>query len=155
MTPDDDDDDDLHFRCVVQHDSWYSLTFHLSPVIHLKNIALYVDPASTVERESNLTLVCVAEVIHSDRNFPLLKFSFFKDYNKHNTVHILQTNTSAQVTYTITRAHVSHSGQYQCDVTANNQHKESSTVSIIVKGAVILALLKRFSLSVQRVMFTQ
>lgn len=112
----------------------------LSPVFLLKNVTLHVWPADAVERGAELRLICVARFVHSGTSLPFLKFSFFKDYNKHNSVHLSQTNTSDQVTHTISRARASHTGTYQCDVTANNQHKESSIKSIVVKGTEILSL---------------
>ncbi|XP_053493644.1 platelet endothelial cell adhesion molecule isoform X2 [Ictalurus furcatus] len=98
----------------------------------LKGVTLNIKPANTVERGSELTLTCVANIIHSGSISPL-HFSFFKDFNKHNTVYILQT-TSDQVKYTISDARASHTGTYQCDVMVNNQYKESSTEKITVKG---------------------
>ncbi|XP_060725008.1 platelet endothelial cell adhesion molecule isoform X1 [Tachysurus vachellii] len=99
----------------------------------LKSVELHVTPADTVERGTELKLTCIANVGHSGTS-PVLHFSFFKDYNKHNSVHISQTNTSNQVTYSISKARASHSGKYQCDVKVNGQYMESSNQMISVKG---------------------
>ncbi|XP_026765492.3 platelet endothelial cell adhesion molecule isoform X3 [Pangasianodon hypophthalmus] len=122
----------------------------------LRTVTLYVKPAKTVERGSELTLICVAKVAHSGSNSPLLQFSFFKDFIKHNTIHIAQTNTSDQVTYTIPKARASHTGTYQCDVRVMDQYKESSTEEIIVKGLQIpvLSVDKRYVTEGNTVMVT-
>ncbi|KAK3575395.1 hypothetical protein QTP86_025800, partial [Hemibagrus guttatus] len=99
----------------------------------LKSVELRVTPAHDVERGANLTLTCIANIGHSG-TLPLLHFSFFKDYNKHNSVNISQTNTSNEVTISIPNARASHSGSYQCEVMVNSQYKESSNVHISVKG---------------------
>ncbi|XP_027024125.2 platelet endothelial cell adhesion molecule isoform X2 [Tachysurus fulvidraco] len=99
----------------------------------LKSVELHVTPADPVERGTELMLTCIANVGHSGTS-PILRFSFFKDYNKHNSVHISQTNTSNKVTYSISKARASHSGNYQCDVTVNGQNMESSNKMISVKG---------------------
>ncbi|MCJ8730093.1 hypothetical protein PDJAM_G00114230 [Pangasius djambal] len=117
-----------------------SSSFWSNVEFFLRTVTLYVKPANTVERGSELTLICVAKVVHSGSNSPLLQFSFFKDYDNHNTVHIAQTNTSDQVTYAIPKARASHTGTYHCDVRAKDQYMESSTENIIVKGLQIPVL---------------
>lgn len=148
---------DVDVRCVAQH-GWcpaHSTFLHfrksfvsklvstsldrLSPGFVLKSVELHVTPADTVERGTELKLTCIANVGHSGTS-PVLHFSFFKDYNKHNSVHISQTNTSNQVTYSISKARASHSGKYQCDVKVNGQYMESSNKMISVKGKIIFSV---------------
>ncbi|KAF5897017.1 platelet endothelial cell adhesion molecule-like isoform X1, partial [Clarias magur] len=101
--------------------------------IFIRNVSLHVSPENTLDRGAELTLTCHADVFHSGNSTPLLKFTFFKDYDNHNTVH-MSYNTSNEVKYTIAKARASHSGTYQCDVMAGDKHEASSTQTIVVKG---------------------
>ncbi|XP_060774583.1 platelet endothelial cell adhesion molecule isoform X3 [Neoarius graeffei] len=107
---------------------------HLSPEFILRGVTLSVKPANELERGSELKLICTANVSYFGSNSPLLRFSFFKEFNKLNSVYILQTNTSNQVEYNVTKARASHTGRYQCDVTAKDQYRDSSPQMITVKG---------------------
>ncbi|XP_058258266.1 platelet endothelial cell adhesion molecule isoform X3 [Hemibagrus wyckioides] len=99
----------------------------------LKSVELHVMPARDVDRGTRLTLTCIANIGHSG-TLPPLQFSVYKDYNKHNSVHISQTNTSNEVTFSIPNARASDSGSYQCEVKVNSQYRDSLIVQISVKG---------------------
>lgn len=99
---------------------------------------LDVIPARDVERGTNLTLTCIANIGHSG-TLPLLQFSLYKDYNKHNSINISQTNTSNHMNFSIPDARASDTGSYQCEVKVNSQYRDSSIVQISVKGMVIFS----------------
>ncbi|XP_046703839.1 platelet endothelial cell adhesion molecule isoform X3 [Silurus meridionalis] len=106
---------------------------HLSSEFELRDVTLHIIPANTVERNSELNLTCEVNVVSRGGNTPDLKISIFKNYNNHNPVYINNTRSN-KVTYTIAKAQASHSGIYQCDVSAGNQHLYSSEENINVTG---------------------
>ncbi|KAM9483650.1 platelet endothelial cell adhesion molecule isoform 2-T2 [Clarias gariepinus] len=124
----------LRRRCLFLLAALSITCTRVESVIYIKNVILQVSPASTVERGSELTLTCNADVVQSGSSSPLLKFTFFKDFDNHNSVHMLYTNTSYEVKYTINKARASHSGTYKCEVMDDNKHKDSSPQTIIIKG---------------------
>ncbi|XP_057183072.1 platelet endothelial cell adhesion molecule isoform X2 [Triplophysa rosa] len=94
----------------------------------IKNVELLIDPSSEVQRGTNVTLTCRAEISYSQGSHPNYTYIFYKDYNKP-----LKTSATDHL-YLITDSRVGHSGRYRCAVVIEKQNKESSIKDLTVKG---------------------
>ncbi|XP_073708083.1 platelet endothelial cell adhesion molecule [Garra rufa] len=93
----------------------------------IKSVKLTIQPRNKVERGTNVSLTCNAEVVGSHPNY---EYKFYKDYEPINTT---QTSSTENL-YSIPDARVAHSGKYKCAVVIEKQKKESSVEDLTVKG---------------------
>lgn len=93
-----------------------------------KSVELIIQPANEVQRGTNVSLICQAEVINGQRTH--LNYIFYKDYVRLSTNQTYATDNL----YSIPDARVSHSGKYQCAVAG--QEKQSKVKDLTVKGKV-------------------
>ncbi|XP_050968140.1 platelet endothelial cell adhesion molecule [Labeo rohita] len=96
----------------------------------IKSVQLVIHPRSEVERGTNVSLKCQAEVSHTLGSHPNYKYNFYKDYLLLNTT---QTNSTDSF-YSIPDARVAHSGKYKCAVVTEKRTKDSSVKDLTVKG---------------------
>lgn len=91
---------------------------------------LIVHPRDEVERGTNVTLECQAEVSHKEGSQPNHNYSFYKDFKSLNT----DQTSSRDNFYSIPDARMAHSGKYQCVVNTKGQKEQSSVKALTVKG---------------------
>ncbi|XP_042581612.1 platelet endothelial cell adhesion molecule isoform X2 [Cyprinus carpio] len=96
----------------------------------IKSVRLIVHPRDEVERGTNVTLECQAEVSHKEGSQPNHNYSFYKDFKSLNT----DQTSSRDNFYSIPDARVAHSGKYQCVVNTKEQKGQSSVEALTVKG---------------------
>uniref|UniRef100_A0A671PZE2 Si:dkey-237i9.8 n=1 Tax=Sinocyclocheilus anshuiensis TaxID=1608454 RepID=A0A671PZE2_9TELE len=96
----------------------------------IKNVQLIIHPRNEVERGTNVSLLCQAEVSHRLGSHPNYQYKFYR-YNK--LLNTDQTSSMDQL-YSIPDARVAHSGKYRCDLVIEKQKKESSFKDLTVKG---------------------
>lgn len=96
----------------------------------IKSVQLIIHPRNDVERGTNVSLICQAEVSHGLGSRPNYKYNFYKDFQLLNTN---QTSTTDHL-YSIPDARMAHSGKYKCAVVIEEQTKESSAKDLTVKG---------------------
>lgn len=89
-------------------------------------------PSNVVQRGTNVTMKCQADVSRSLGSHPNYEYIFYKDYVPLNTD---QMNAMDSL-YSIPDARVSHSGKYKCAVVIKKEKKESSVKDLKVKGKV-------------------
>lgn len=99
----------------------------------IKSVKLIIHPRNEVQRNTNVSLICQAEVSHTAGSHLNYTYIFYKDYAPLNTI---QTNATDSL-YSIPDARVSHSGKYKCVVVSEKQKVESSaSEDLTVKGRV-------------------
>lgn len=91
---------------------------------------LIVHPRDEVERGTNVTLECQAEVSHKEGSQPNHNYSFYKDFKSLNT----DQTSSRDNFYSIPDARMAHSGKYQCAVDTKEQKEQSIVKALTVKG---------------------
>uniref|UniRef100_A0A673JZ69 Si:dkey-237i9.8 n=1 Tax=Sinocyclocheilus rhinocerous TaxID=307959 RepID=A0A673JZ69_9TELE len=96
----------------------------------IKNVQLIIHPRNEVERGTNVSLLCQAEVSHRLGSHPNYQYKFYR-YNK--LLNTDQTSSMDQL-YSIPDARVAHSGKYRCDLVIEKQKKESRFKDLTVKG---------------------
>ncbi|XP_072539473.1 platelet endothelial cell adhesion molecule isoform X2 [Salminus brasiliensis] len=102
------------------------------PVFFVKDATLSVQPALKVERGTNLTLTCTAQVSHASGHIPPHSYNFYKDFHNANNMQPLEAR--GKETLHISQARAFHSGRYQCEVVVEGQKTKSSFQEVEVKG---------------------
>ncbi|XP_051568007.1 platelet endothelial cell adhesion molecule isoform X3 [Myxocyprinus asiaticus] len=98
--------------------------------IIIKSVNLTIQPRNEVQRGTNVSLTCLAEVSYSAMSQPSHKYIFYKDYQPLHT----KETSNTELPYFISDARVGHSGKYKCAVVNGKQKKESSVKDLMVKG---------------------
>ncbi|XDV35979.1 hypothetical protein PO909_005835 [Leuciscus waleckii] len=96
----------------------------------IKKVILIIQPRNEVQRSTNVSLICQAEVSRTAGSHLNYKYIFYKDYQPLNTD---QTNAMDSL-YSIPDARVGHSGRYKCAVVIEEKKRESNTEYLTVKG---------------------
>lgn len=96
----------------------------------IKSVQLIIHPRNEVERGTNVSLICHAEVSHSPGSLPIYEYNIYKDFKLLNTD---QAN-SKDYQYSIPDARMADSGKYKCEVVIKEQKKESLVEDLTVKG---------------------
>ncbi|XP_051754053.1 platelet endothelial cell adhesion molecule isoform X3 [Ctenopharyngodon idella] len=96
----------------------------------IKSVDLIMQPSDEVQRSTNVSLKCEAEVSRSPGSHLNYKYIFYKDYVKLNTDQISATDGL----YSIPDVRVSHSGKYKCALSIKTETKESRVKDLKVKG---------------------
>lgn len=96
----------------------------------IKSVQLIIHPRNEVERGTNVSLICQAEVSHGLGSHPKYKYNFYKDFQPLNT----DQTSSTDHLYSIPDARMAHSGKYKCAVDIEEQKKESGVKYLTVKG---------------------
>ncbi|KAK7144587.1 hypothetical protein R3I94_010872 [Phoxinus phoxinus] len=96
----------------------------------IKSVTLIIQPRNEVQRSTNVSLKCQAEVSKTAGSHLNYKYKFYKDDLSLSTN---QTNPTDSL-YSIPDARVSHSGKYKCVVFIEKQNKTSSVEDLTVKG---------------------
>ncbi|XP_026119205.1 platelet endothelial cell adhesion molecule isoform X2 [Carassius auratus] len=114
---------------------WYLLFFLLTSEEAcaesvIKSVQLIIHPRNEVERGTNVSLICHAEVSHSPGSLPIYEYNIYKDFKLLNTD---QAN-SKDYQYSIPDARMADSGKYKCEVVIKEQKKESLVEDLTVKG---------------------
>ncbi|XP_036427276.1 platelet endothelial cell adhesion molecule isoform X3 [Colossoma macropomum] len=99
----------------------------------IKNVTLFVHPAKEVERGTNLTLTCNAQVSHTGGHLPQYTYNFYKDF-KPKELHTQKTHAVEQMNFSIPDARAFDSGTYQCELVIDQQKENSQTADVKVKG---------------------
>ncbi|XP_051996677.1 platelet endothelial cell adhesion molecule isoform X3 [Xyrauchen texanus] len=98
--------------------------------IILKKADLTIQPRNEVQRGTNVSLTCLAEVSYSAKAHPIHKYMFYKDYQLLHT----EETSNTELLYSISDARVGHSGKYKCAVVIGEQNKDSIGKDLTVKG---------------------
>ncbi|XP_043098140.1 platelet endothelial cell adhesion molecule isoform X3 [Puntigrus tetrazona] len=93
----------------------------------IKSVQLIIEPGNSVERGTNVSLRCQADVSHSLGSHPNYIYNFYKDFK------LLNTDQTTDRLY-IPDARMAHSGTYKCEVVTKEQKMESSVIDLTVKG---------------------
>ncbi|XP_056588053.1 platelet endothelial cell adhesion molecule isoform X3 [Triplophysa dalaica] len=96
-----------------------------------KNVELLINPSSEVQRGTNVTLTCQAEISYSQGSHPNYTYIFYKDYIKQ--LKTFSTSATNQ-TYFIKDARVGHSSMYKCAVVIDQREHYSSIKNLTVNG---------------------
>ncbi|XP_058635965.1 platelet endothelial cell adhesion molecule isoform X3 [Onychostoma macrolepis] len=96
----------------------------------IKSVQLIIHPRNEVERGTNVSLICQAEVSHGLGSHPNYKYNFYKDFQP---LYTDQTSSTDHL-YSIPDARMAHSGKYKCAVVIEEQNKESNVKDLTVKG---------------------
>ncbi|KAK2889082.1 hypothetical protein Q8A67_014457 [Cirrhinus molitorella] len=96
----------------------------------IKSVQLIIHPRNEVERGTNVSLICQAEVSHRQGSNPNYEYKFYRDYQPLNT----KQTSSTDNLYSIPDARVAHSGRYKCTVVIEKQTMESNVKDLTVKG---------------------
>ncbi|XP_017548541.2 platelet endothelial cell adhesion molecule isoform X1 [Pygocentrus nattereri] len=99
----------------------------------IKSVKLFVHPAKEVERGTNLTLTCNAQVSHTGGRLPQYTYNFYKNFER-KALHIQKMDAVEQVNFSIPNARAFDSGIYRCELVIEQQNLKSQTESVKVKG---------------------
>lgn len=94
---------------------------------------LLIKPSNEVQRGTNVTLTCQAEISYSQGSHPNYTYIFYKDYIKQ--LKTFSTSATNQ-TYFIRDARVGHSSMYKCAVVIDQRKQDSSIKDLTVKGKI-------------------
>ncbi|XP_068078052.1 platelet endothelial cell adhesion molecule isoform X4 [Danio rerio] len=96
----------------------------------IKSVNLFIQPRNEVQRGTNVSLICQAEVSQSPGSNPNYEYIFYKDYE----MLLTEKTTATHWFYSIPDARVFHSGKYECAVVIGHQNKKSGSTDLTVKG---------------------
>ncbi|XP_056315850.1 platelet endothelial cell adhesion molecule [Danio aesculapii] len=96
----------------------------------IKSVNLIIQPRNEVQRGTNVSLICQAEVSQSPGSNPNYEYIFYKDYE----MLLTEKTTATHWLYSIPDARVFHSGKYECAVVIGYQNKKSRSTDLTVKG---------------------
>ncbi|KAL6455699.1 hypothetical protein MHYP_G00355500 [Metynnis hypsauchen] len=99
----------------------------------IKGVKLFVRPAKEVERGTNLTLTCHAQVSHTGGHLPQYTYIFYKNFER-KALHMQKVDAVEQMNFSIPNARAFDSGTYQCELMIEQQNSKSQTESVKVKG---------------------
>ncbi|KAL7890911.1 hypothetical protein AOLI_G00003870 [Acnodon oligacanthus] len=99
----------------------------------IKSVTLFVHPAKEVERGTNLTLTCNAQVSHTGGRLPQYTYIFYKNFDP-KVLHMEKMDAVEQMNFSIPNARAFDSGTYRCEVVIEQQNSMSQTESVKVKG---------------------